>query len=321
MCFTDKNSLLVIIFIFWYTLKKVIMEKLLSGVIIINTGGPKRSKTLLFLGISFALIIILLIILLISSKNSESPTNEIQGDDPTLQHHFDNSENSDETVQEIILQNIIIDDFDDWGMGILENNKYYQIQYGVHIKDDSVIGQKLGQTSDKNLLTNVEGNTYKYSKSASYMLDDNTSYYEFKGDEDIILADTGDVDTTINGKWVMSPDLLSKTSFWEFIEDPENLVLTYYPSIEELEYNYTVDNPQEFLTSCKRVSSPMANIVENGYLTVDDGSGLIYGALVYYDYETGESYLNPPSFPKLFFKANNQLGQYVTSYLASVKNN
>lgn len=305
-------TLLVNLYFFWYTLIKVIMNILLSGVICIKLDKIKRSKTIIFLVSMLVVFTLLIVILLFVSKNNSSPpNNDLQGDDPTLQHHYEDDGTK-------IIKNVVIDDFDEWGMGILENDKYYQIQYGVHIKDESFVGEKLGQTSSENQLTNIEGQTYQYSKSASYMLDDNTSYYEFNGSEDVILADTGDVDTTINGKWVMAPDLLSKTSFWDFIEAPENLVLTYYPSIDNLDYKYVLDDPITYLTSCKRVSSPMANMVETGYLTVDDGSGLLYGTMIYYDYDSGESYLNPPSFPNLYFKANEQLGQYLISYLSSI---
>lgn len=258
------------------------------------------------------LIICAIIICVIIAHKKPDDVNSPKGADPTL---FPNPESSSLLDEEpIVVHNIKIDDFDEWGMGVLSNNKYYQLQYGVHLKDASFLGDQLGITSAQNKLTSVEGDIYQYSESASYLIDDNSPYYVFNGSDDVILVDTGEVDTTIGGYWVMASDLLPKTSFYDFLESPEGIVLTYYPTIEDISYSYNVEAPEEFIKTFQRVSSPLANSVESGYITFDDNSGLLYGMLVYYDYDTGECYLSPPTYPNLCYKAGTQLGKYIQLY-------
>lgn len=281
----------------------------------------KKKKDLigiLFIGLITCLIIGIVICVIIAKQNRNESEQPPVGADPTISPSSGNNSQADST--DIVIRNIEIEDFDDWGMGVLSNGKYYQLQYGVHVKDDSFKGSQIGKTSSENKLTLVKDNIYQYSEGASHFVDNNSAYYEFNGNEDVVLLDTGDVDQTINGVWVLSPDLLPKTSLYDFCENPSNIELVYYPTIEDMSYNYTIESAEDLIKSFRRVSAPQANSVETGYLTFDDGSGLLYGALVYYDYDSGECYLSPPSYSKLFFKANSQLEQYLKEYYLSLHN-
>lgn len=270
------------------------------------------------LGLIIVFAIAIVVCITIINRNRASSPNHPVGSDPiTFTSPIDNDSSADNNI---VVRNIEIEDFDEWGMGLLSSDKYYQIQYGVHIKDGSFKGPQIGTTSSENKLTHVKDDVYQYSESASYFIDDNSAYFKFNGEEDVVLLDTGDVDQTINGMWVLSPEILPKASLYDFIENPAGVELVYYPSIEDTSHCYTIEAAEDFIKSFKRVSTPRANSVELGYLTFDDNSGLLYGMLVYYDYDTGECYLSPPSYPKLFFKANAQLGQYLSKYYLSSYN-
>jgi len=212
----------------------------------------------------------------------------------------------------IELRNIKIKDFDPYGMGVMVDDKYYTLQYGVHLADTSLIGECLGKGTGEAELTAIDGNIYQYQENKTYGIDDGASFFKFKGNDDVILVQTIG-DSTVNDMWVLAPDILPKTSLYNLITN-ENVKIKYYPDQTYLDYSYDVEKQKEFLNSIKRVEKPEASQAAVGYMTFDDGSGLLYGADVYLDLETGEAYLSPPMYGKLTFKGSAYLYEYYLQF-------
>lgn len=247
----------------------------------------KNKNVLLIIGIA-AIIIIFAIILAVK----KAPSEEVEYGNEDL----------------IEIRNIKIEDFDPYGMGVMYDDKYYTLQYGVHLGDKSLIGECLGKGTGEASLTAIDGNVYKYEENYTYGIDNGASFFKFNGEEDVILVQTIG-DSTVNDMWVLAPDILPKTSLYDLISS-KDVKITYYPDQEDLKYVYDVEKKDEFLASVRKVEKPSASQVAVGYMTFDDGSGLLYGADVYLDLEDGMAYFSPPSYGKLTFRGSGYLYDY-----------
>ena len=208
---------------------------------------------------------------------------------------------------------IFIDNLDTYGMGVMYNKKFYQLQYGVHIKSQDYVGEQIGVASDDNrisLISETSENAYAYKDCAVYGVHAGSPIYTFTGDVDVLLVKNiyEDFEHNPGGYWVLAPDVLSKCSMSEFIEDQDGITVYYYPSTDEehynLKYELTEEETEFLFQSSYRVSKPQSGDVVEQYITVDDGSGLMYGFACYLDYVNGVFYLNSPTYTQLYYRTN-----------------
>ncbi len=213
----------------------------------------------------------------------------------------------------IEIRNIEISDFDEYKLGVMHQDKYYQLQYGVHLSDTSLIGEHLGKGTGNAQLTAIDGNIYQYSENFTYGVDENASFFKYKGEEDIILVQANE-ENAINNMWVLAPELLRKTSLYELFENPD-INISYYPCQDDISYKYDLTEIRDVIVSTlTRTEDISANRVELGYITFDDGTGLSYGADVYLNMDTGDAYLCPPAYDGLVFKIPEVMYEYYLKY-------
>lgn len=221
-------------------------------------------------------------------------------------------------INEVEIKNIEINDFDEDGLGLLYNDKYYQIQYGVHLKDESYIGTYLGEVTGDNTLKNVEGKTYQYSDGSSYLIDEGAKYYSFAGQEDVILVESGD--PTINNYWVLSPSILPSVAIFPLIDKAETCSVKVYPSLDFPMISYDMDSSAPFIKSIERVDDIDNSNIITCYITIDDNSGLLYGLIACINRDTGEVFLESPLYYNLKFKATDEISQYIAKYYYEINN-
>ena len=209
---------------------------------------------------------------------------------------------------------IFIDRLDEYGMGVMHDNKFYQLQYGVHVKSEDYVGDPIGTASDDNkisLISKASANAYAYKDCAVYGIHEGSVIYSFKGEMDVLLVKNiySDFEHNPGGYWVLAPETLAKCSMNEFLSSQEGLSVSYYPSVEDdlhdVNFELTPEETEFIFQSAYRVSRPESADVEEQYLTVDDGSGLVYGFSCYLDYINGIFYINPPTYTQLFYRTDN----------------
>lgn len=208
---------------------------------------------------------------------------------------------------------IFIDTLDTYGMGVMHDNKFYQLQYGVHVRSEDYVGEQIGIASDENrisLVSDKSKTAYAYKDCAVYGVHEGSPIYTFNGNADVLLVKNiyEDYEHNPGGYWVLAPEVLEKCSMAAFLEDQEGLTVCYYPLMDEDNYNTKFElTPEEtnylFQTSY-RVTRPESGDVVEQYITVDDGSGLVYGYMCYLDYINGVFYMNTPTYTQLFYRTD-----------------